>query len=51
MIKTLRKALVAGAALFAVAVVPIATATQAHAWQGGGYGEWPVSERVSKHIR
>lgn len=48
MIKTVRRALVAGAALFAVAVVPIATATQAHA---GGFGEWPVSERVSKHIR
>ena len=48
MIKTLRRALVAGAALFAVAVVPIATATQAHAV---GSGEWPVSEMVSKHIR
>jgi len=49
MIKTVRRALVAGAALFAVVVVPIATATQAHA--GGGFGELPVSEMVSKHIR
>ena len=48
MIKTLRRALVAGAALFAVAVVPIATATQAHA---GGLGDYPYSEKVSKHIR
>ena len=48
MIKTLRRALVAGAALFAVAVVPIATATQAHA---GGYGNDPLTEQVIEHIR
>ena len=50
MIKTLRRALVAGAALFAVAVVPIATATQAHAGVGG-YGNDPLTEEVIEHIR
>lgn len=43
MTKTFRKALVAAAALFAVAVVPVSAATQDSSW--GGYGEWPVKVR------
>lgn len=47
--KTLRKALVAAAALLAVAVVPISTATQDHAW--GGFGEWPVSAKLNAKVK
>ncbi len=44
--KTIRKALVAVAALIAVAAVPVASDAP-QAWGRGGYGDWPVSTPIS----
>lgn len=42
--KTIRKALVAIAALVAITTVPVASQASD---QAGGYGDWPFSARIS----
>ncbi|MFT3968977.1 MAG: hypothetical protein QM695_01525 [Micropruina sp.] len=42
--KTIRKAMVAAAALIAVTAVPVASDAP-QAWRGG-YGDWPVSSPI-----
>ncbi|MFT3862221.1 hypothetical protein [Micropruina sp.] len=43
--KTFRKVLVAAAALIAVVIVPVSTATSDHA---GGFGEYPYAKHLTK---
>ncbi|MFT4216721.1 MAG: hypothetical protein QM619_05990 [Micropruina sp.] len=43
--KSIRKALVAVAALLAISTVPVASHASNQAWRGG-YDDWPVSARI-----